>query len=330
MLEIATHIERLLLVNNCVIIPGFGGFVLQDAPAAYDRDAHLFRPAGKEIVFNPTLNHDDGLLADAYGQTFGLTFSHARSALAKDVAQLNDALDQHATITLRSIGAFRREPAGSLAFIPAPDRSRFSPASYGLASFNLPPIPVVRHISLPSPGGQRPPSPAPTPRVVYLPVNRTLAYLASISVAAVALSLIITTPLADVDNPASYTAGFAPTEIVRKITPVPAAATPDSAVVLTPVATPAPPRAIAVEQATDTRPALTYYVIIGSFLNEHQARTFADRVDAAACTAIGIIQNDTRIRVYAGKYTNLHDAQQCLEQFRADDRFKDAWLHTAR
>jgi nucleoid DNA-binding protein len=322
MLEIATHIERLLLVNNCVIIPGFGGFVLQDAPAAYERDVHRFRPAGKEIVFNPTLNHDDGLLADAYVQTFGLTFTHARNALAKDVAQLNDALDGHATITLRSIGDFRREPAGTLIFTPSPDHSRFSPASYGLMPFHLPPIPAAPAAVAPAP------PPARTPRVIYLPVNRTLAYLTAISAAAIALSLLITTPLADVDNPASYTAGFAPSEIVRKITPA-APLIADSAFAA-PLTHPAPsPDAppIAIEQSTDPRPAATYYVIIASFLNERQARTFARRLDPAACPTIGIIQNDTRIRVYAGKYTTLRDAQQYLEQLRTDDRFKDAWLH---
>ena len=33
MIELAQHIEALLLENDCVIVPGFGGFVAHYAPA---------------------------------------------------------------------------------------------------------------------------------------------------------------------------------------------------------------------------------------------------------------------------------------------------------
>ena len=57
------HIERLLLVHDCVIIPGVGGFVLQTLSAKYQEKDHLFCPESKEIVFNPMLKHNDGLLS---------------------------------------------------------------------------------------------------------------------------------------------------------------------------------------------------------------------------------------------------------------------------
>ena len=33
MIELAQHIEVLLLENDCVIVPGFGGFIAHYAPA---------------------------------------------------------------------------------------------------------------------------------------------------------------------------------------------------------------------------------------------------------------------------------------------------------
>ena len=33
MIELAQHIETLLLENDCVIVPGFGGFVAHYSPA---------------------------------------------------------------------------------------------------------------------------------------------------------------------------------------------------------------------------------------------------------------------------------------------------------
>jgi len=54
MLRIITHIERLLLTHDCVILPKFGGFVLQTLPATYQEEEHLFRPMRKEVMFNVT------------------------------------------------------------------------------------------------------------------------------------------------------------------------------------------------------------------------------------------------------------------------------------
>ena len=65
MLRIITHIERLLLTHDCVILPKFGGFVLQTLPATYQEEEHLFRPMRKEVMFNVTLQHTDGLLSES-------------------------------------------------------------------------------------------------------------------------------------------------------------------------------------------------------------------------------------------------------------------------
>ena len=52
MLRIITHIERLLLTHDCVILPKFGGFVLQILPATYEEEEYSFRPMRKEVMFN--------------------------------------------------------------------------------------------------------------------------------------------------------------------------------------------------------------------------------------------------------------------------------------
>ena len=74
MLRIITHIERLLLVHDCVIVPKFGGFVLQTVSAVCNGEEHLFSPQRKEIVFNITLQHNDGLLSESYMQMYGVNY----------------------------------------------------------------------------------------------------------------------------------------------------------------------------------------------------------------------------------------------------------------
>ena len=42
MIELAQHIEALLLENDCVIVPNFGGFVAHYAPATYVKKKKIF------------------------------------------------------------------------------------------------------------------------------------------------------------------------------------------------------------------------------------------------------------------------------------------------
>jgi hypothetical protein len=325
MLDIAIHLKRLLLVNDCVIIPDFGGFVLQNHPAVYERDAHRFCPAHKEMVFNPTLKHDDGLLTESYMQTYGMTFNQARSALKKDVVELKAALDKQGAVDLEAIGVFRKEAETAMVFQPSTDRVQFGLLSYGLATFYFPPAraaventPAASATSSEGVGRK-------SGRVIYAPFSRTLLYAAGVLIAAVVLSLAITTPIKEV-NPVAYTASFAPSEMVRRMAP------PDTA-----PAVDAPPPAgyeKAETPAAETVSALpdkplptkTYYVIIGSFRTENQAQTFMQQTAVASLQRVGIVRRGEHIRVFAAKYDNRKEAENCLLAMRKDVRYKDVWL----
>jgi len=332
-IAIAEHIERLLRVNDCVIIPDFGGFVLQERPAAHDREKHQFTPAHKEIAFNPTLKHDDGLLADAYMQSLGTTFNNARETLRQDVDNLKNTLNETGVLVLQNIGSFHKNIEDRLVFTPDDDRLRYSLTTYGLDTFNMPSVlsdddaDVVENKHK-----NRKPA-----RVFYLPVNRVAAYIAGISVAAVVLSLIITTPVTEV-NSSSFTASFAPAEIVKRISQETdaEAETGDSVTVTVTEEMPT-------EQVVETTPEPTakvempvtdssrkYYVIIGSFVTERQAHTFIDNVAAPVNENIGIVQRDSRIRVYADRFANRAAAMEYIAVLRKNAKYKDAWLFIDR
>ena len=56
MIELAQHIEALLLENDCVIVPGFGGFVAHYAPATQCKKKKIFfYPLPVRFGFNPQL-----------------------------------------------------------------------------------------------------------------------------------------------------------------------------------------------------------------------------------------------------------------------------------
>ena len=50
MIELAQHIEALLLENDCVIVPNFGGFVAHYAPATYVKEENLLPVSSVSIL----------------------------------------------------------------------------------------------------------------------------------------------------------------------------------------------------------------------------------------------------------------------------------------
>ena len=61
MIELAQHIEVLLLENDCVIVPGLGGFVAHYTPAMRVAEENVFLPPTRIIGFNPQLKMNDAV-----------------------------------------------------------------------------------------------------------------------------------------------------------------------------------------------------------------------------------------------------------------------------
>ena len=54
MIELDRHIEILLLSNDCVIVPGLGGFMTHHVDARYDADDQMFLPPLRTLGFSRT------------------------------------------------------------------------------------------------------------------------------------------------------------------------------------------------------------------------------------------------------------------------------------
>ena len=227
--RIIEHIERLLLQHDCVIIPDFGGFVLQSIPADYLEEIHLFTPVRKEIVFNPTLTHNDGLISESYMQSYAIDFTKAQSMIRNDVAEMKNQLDDDAGLQLGAIGLFFKEDE-RLIFIPAKRSDElFSIQSFGLPYFNYLPLSARNTLDINSFTTSEMEMESETgatevivkhimteKNVIYnIPVTRTFLQVVGAIAAAILLFLILPTPVNDV-NKASYTASFVPQEIMPK------------------------------------------------------------------------------------------------------------------
>ena len=90
MIELARHIEILLLENDCVIIPDFGGFIAHYQPARYIKEENLYLPPVRTIGFNPQLTINDGLLVQSYMQAHHTDFPDATRMIEEEVAGLKE------------------------------------------------------------------------------------------------------------------------------------------------------------------------------------------------------------------------------------------------
>ena len=58
MIELAKHIEVLLLENDCVIVPGLGGFIAHNRPATWRTDSGEFFPPLRSIRVQSATDHE--------------------------------------------------------------------------------------------------------------------------------------------------------------------------------------------------------------------------------------------------------------------------------
>ena len=103
MIELSKHIEVLLLENDCVIVPGLGGFIAHKRQAAYSIQEGEFMPPLRTIGFNPQLIMNDGLLVQSYMQAFNTDFPDATRRIEKTVAEIKDQLYQQGQVTLHNV-----------------------------------------------------------------------------------------------------------------------------------------------------------------------------------------------------------------------------------
>jgi nucleoid DNA-binding protein len=137
--DITAFIRELLFGHDCVIVPGFGGFIGNYTPAQIDRSSGTFTPPVKQISFNRNLNHNDGLLVGRISGSLNINYGDARTIVENFVTDLRKKLGNGDKVIFDNIGSFINNQEGNVQF--EPDRSsNYHLDSYGLESFQYFPL----------------------------------------------------------------------------------------------------------------------------------------------------------------------------------------------
>ena len=137
--DVTAFIRELLFGHDCVIVPGFGGFIGNYAPARIDKGTGTFYPPVKQISFNRNLGHNDGLLIGRISISANISYGDARNIVEKFVADLRKKLEKGEKVVFDNVGSFINNQEGNVQFEPD-GNANYHLDSYGLESFQCLPL----------------------------------------------------------------------------------------------------------------------------------------------------------------------------------------------
>ena len=138
-MKITDYISDLLHTHDCVVIPGFGGFVSNYAPAKIHPVNHTFYPPSKSILFNPKLISDDGLLLHAISIREGISYEQAKQMVEEFTHECRHDLNEGRSVKLERIGKIRKDDDGRYLFDPDTTLN-YLEESFVLPAFISPPV----------------------------------------------------------------------------------------------------------------------------------------------------------------------------------------------
>ena len=132
-------VKELLHEHDCVIVPGFGGFVCNLEFSRIDQVSHLITPPAKHLVFNQNLKTNDGLLANRISEKLKINYSDAIRMIDENVAKTIDVLQDKKMLVVDFFGSFRLNAEANYVFLPD-KQNNFLYASYGLMPLLAEPV----------------------------------------------------------------------------------------------------------------------------------------------------------------------------------------------
>ena len=128
---ISTYISDLLFLHDCVIVPKFGGFVGNNTSAVLNETTGVISPPSKEILFNPNLQTNDGLLVNHIAISEQITNEEAKRNLEEYVSTIKEKLQSIRTYRIEKVGLLSIGIDGNILFL------QDSFTNYNLNSFGL-------------------------------------------------------------------------------------------------------------------------------------------------------------------------------------------------
>ena len=161
-IEIERHIEILLLDNDCVIVPGLGGFTAHHVEARFDESDDVFLPPLRTLGFNQQLKINDSLLVQSYIEAYDISYPEALRRIEGEAEELRQRLANDGYYEMTDIGVLEMNEDGNIIFTPC-EAGILTPGLYGLSSFEMQPLMAEESTASASSTQVQKPNVEPTP-----------------------------------------------------------------------------------------------------------------------------------------------------------------------
>lgn len=151
---ITRYLADLLFQQECVIVPGLGGFIKAYRPAQIIHAKHEFSPPSGTVAFNAGLAGNDGQLASYIASIENTSYREALYEIKIWVEKCYETINEGHRISLEGIGELFLNSSGKLEFIPSM-QINFNADSFGLpvfysksadrTTFNIPEVHITPH-----------------------------------------------------------------------------------------------------------------------------------------------------------------------------------------
>ena len=131
-MTLKSYIQDLLYRYDCVIVPGFGGFIANKVGAVIE--GNTIYPPSKRISFNAQLNHNDGLFVNHVASIENISFNDANEKVADTVNEWKQQLASQA-LTIDGLGTLTTNSENQLVFEPNA-KINFDRNAFGFSSVN--------------------------------------------------------------------------------------------------------------------------------------------------------------------------------------------------
>lgn len=138
-MNIAHYISELLFEHECVVIPGFGGFIANDRSATVSRITHQFSPPFRKIMFNIHLSANDGLLINHIANVEVVPYVEAKQKVDEFTKHCREELKRGNKIVFDKIGVLFKNTEGHIVFEQY-EKVNYNSDAFGLGSFYSPAI----------------------------------------------------------------------------------------------------------------------------------------------------------------------------------------------
>ncbi len=357
--ELKRHIEILLLSNDCVIVPEFGGFMAHHVDARYDGRDNMFLPPLRTIGFNPQLTMNDSLLALSYVEAYDISYPEALNRIADEVAEIKQTLENTGRFELNDIGTIILNETGNYTFEPC-EAGILTPELYGLGGFDMLPLAQISNTEAAEhttvvemtadeykPAQQRESSDIKEEANIVSANNSVFineeeeeensstefisirkSWLRNIAAACIAIIAFFTlsTPLGTSNVQKSQIDTGMLTKVMPKELTQPA----HELVLANNVQAAEAPAVNTGKMTQDSEITTTssayYSIVLASRITKRNAATYAEYLQSKGFKEARVLITDTNVKVIYGSYSTENEAYTALNRLHNYEEFTDGWI----